>query len=284
MTTPTAPTALTVFPKYSQLPPELRLNVIDEFLYSAPCIDWWYHAIDGLKISKYACVDREWNRVVELRLFKKIRLDMRRWDRWDGPWDTNSMPKELVDFGSICGKRPGRLNRIELELNGLKGSRNSEYPNLRTLFHLFELMKDWDHQDREQQGLIELELTCDILLGQPRSMAREYEGLYDPGKFPPVAVIGSNHEPRPISHTGPLHPCTVATLCQKLPNVRHTSLTLPPGPSELISTDNFIGEYISIKKYLCSRIDHGLTSANLLRCNGLTTGPKARHHPFRSQS
>lgn len=273
MTTPTTPRALTAFPKYSQLPPELRLKIIDEFLYSDPCTDWWYHVINGMRISTYACVDREWNRVVELRLFKKIRLDMRGWDGWDGPWDTNSIPKELVDFGYICGKRPGRLSRIELDLNGLKVSRDSEYPNLRTLFHLFELMKNWDHQDREQQGLIELELICDTLLGQPLFLAREHESLYDPDKFPPVAVIGSIHEPRPLSYTGTFHPCTVATLCQKLPNVCHTSLTLPPVPFGLISTEEFIGEYISVKKYLSSHIDHGLTFANLFRCNGLTAGP-----------
>lgn len=270
MTTASTPAALAAFPKYPELPPELRLRVIEETLYYVTCIDGRHHANNAPRLSTYACINREWNRVVELRLFKNITIRMP-WDGRDEIWKTNAMKKDVVDFGAICGKRSGRLSRIVLDLIHFRMTADSEYRNLSTLFHLFGLMKDWDHQNREQQGLIGLELACHFPVGLPSAM--EHEDPHDLGKLPPVAVIGSIQESSPRSSTGSLHPCTMAALCQKLPNIHHTSLTLPPGPSERISKQNFIGECIPKISSLTSCIRHNWTYADLSRFHGLITRP-----------
>lgn len=100
-------------------------------------------------------------------------------------------------------------------------------------------MKNWNCRDRDQQGLIEVRLDFRFMT-QDLSWGPEYP--YDLGKFPQVRVIGSIYEPHPGSYGIRLHPCILAALCQKLPNVHRASLTLPSRPSEYVSTEDFTRE------------------------------------------
>lgn len=240
MTTATSKSSAPMaFPKYPELPPELRLRIIKETLDSFTPRNPYSRAKDGPNMSRYACIDREWNRVVELRLFKNIELSQR-----DGTWADGNVPEELVDFGAICGKRSGRLSRVRLVIHDAVWTTFGRQPYLETILQLFNLMKDWGHQSREQQGLIELILTFNCTENWTYPML---DGPDDVGKFPQVPVIGSIHEPVPRSYSVHLHPSVSASLYQKLPNIHHASLTLPSAPSEDISIQNMIGKCTSNK-------------------------------------
>ncbi|KAG6356401.1 hypothetical protein INS49_015789 [Diaporthe citri] len=219
------------FPKYSQLPPELRLQVIEETLDSAPYIGW-PRRNEPLKhnISPYACVDQEWNRAVELRLFRCIKI---------GPG-----AEELDELGAICSRRSGRLSRITLRFSDYMPPTPGYHRRLHTLFALFEIMKNWNHGDREQPGLVQLRLDFECL-GQNFSRGPEYP--CDLARFPEVPVIGSIHELVPSNDKVPIHPRVLASLYQKLPNIHHASLTLPSKPSDYVSTQDVINAMDSLQ-------------------------------------
>lgn len=143
--------AMMAFLKYPELPPELRLKIMDETLHSVSSTDRWVHGKEELHMSTFACIDREWNQVVERRLFKDIDLCHPRW--------VKTIQQELVEFGAICGKRSGLVSRIQLRSYNCDRAPSDNHPHLNILFQLFDLMKDWNHRDREQQGLIELRLN-----------------------------------------------------------------------------------------------------------------------------
>lgn len=229
--------AMVTFPKYSELPPELRLRIIEETLDSINPPNSYHRHKYGLKLSQYTCIDREWNRIVELRLFKDIEL--RHWT-WDGTWPPDTVSQELVDFSAICGKRSGRLSRIKLTVESdwtLSDTKPYLHIILCAISRLFDSMKDWSIQNREQQGLIELILALGNRVDYP---SLRLETPHDLSKLPQVPVIGSIHEPAPQSYH--LHPCILASLCEKLPNAYHASLTLPPVTNEYISVPDVISE------------------------------------------
>lgn len=230
-TSANAASAFMAFPRYPELPPELRLKIIEETLDSLSSIGQPYHT------SALACIDHEWNRVVELRLFNSIELCL---PRWYQDWTISTIQQELIDFGAICGKRSGRLSRILLRFHDCDQTPADDYPQMQILFQLFDLMKDWNCRDREQQGLIEVRLDF-RLMWRDLSWGPEYP--YDLSKFPQVQVIGGIYEPRPGCNGVRLHPCILAALCQKLPNVHRASLTLPFRPTEYVSTDDFNRKY-----------------------------------------
>lgn len=265
----TTSSALMAFPKYPELPTELRLKIIEETLDSASSTDRWAHSKDERRMSIYACVDREWNKVVELRLFKDINLFS---PFWANDWATSTIQQELMDFGAICGKRSGRVSRILVGFYDFGRDPSDTHPHLHILSQIFELMKAWNHREREQRGLIELRLGFGFM-EDPLSWRPEYP--CDLSKFPQVPVLGSIHEPRPGYHAVGLHPCILAGLCRKLPNIRHASLTLPAEPSGYISTENFISEFTAhdTKSFLPppSCIRHHWNFADRFRCHGLFT-------------
>lgn len=117
------------FPRYLEFPPELRLKIIEETLDSLSSIG------QRSRMSAFACIDHEWNRVVELRLFKNIELCP---PRWYQAWTSSAIQQELIDFGSICGKRSGRLSRVLLRFYDYDQAPSDNYPQLQTLFQLFE--------------------------------------------------------------------------------------------------------------------------------------------------
>lgn len=215
------------FPRYPELPPELRLKIIEETLDSFSSIGQW------VRMSAFACINHEWNRVVELRLFKNIVLCA---PRWDDAWTSIAIKQQLIDFGAICGKRSGRLSRILLIVYDDDQKPSDNHPQLQFLSQLFDLMKDWNCHNREQQGLIELRLDFRFMT---RHLSWGPDYPYDLCKFPQVHVIGSIYEPRAGCYGVRLHPGIMADLCQRLPNVHRVSLTLPSRPNEYVSTEDF---------------------------------------------
>ncbi|KAJ0115050.1 hypothetical protein J7T55_001458 [Diaporthe amygdali] len=207
------------FSKYSELPPELRIQIIEEVLNSAPKDpDFKPH------ISPYACIDRQWNRIVELQLFGDLNI---------GVW-------MFPDFDEICSKRSGRLSKIGLVIlnEPPEGPSPAIHDRIEDdLFELFDIMKDWTHIDREQQGLIELELR----LSFNELKSAQYPCSFD--KLPEVHVIGSIYEVCKYDVVR-LHPSSSLSLYRKLPNIHRASLTLPLEPSRHFSMGD-IGSAIS---------------------------------------
>lgn len=275
----TAP-ALMAFPRYPELPPELRLTVIENTLDSLPEIDKWACDKGDFPMSRYASIDREWNRVVELRLFKDITVFPLEWPiRWTSEVE---IQRELVDFGIICGKRSGRVSRVLLRLHDFCHASSENHPHLQILFQVFDLMKDWSLEDREQQGLIELGL--DFLRVDVSSSWMD-EHILQLGRFPQVPIISSIRELRPEWCSVHLHPCILAALCQKLPSIHHASLTHQSGQSEHISTGDFIRECASHSaESFGPCVSQEWNFANCFRFHGLSKDPSAGPDPFGSQN
>lgn len=212
------------FPKYPELPTELRVKIIQETLDSAPCIRRnWVGETLKRKISPYACVDREWNQAVELQLFKRLEI----------------FPDDLAEFAAICGNRPGRLSQITPLFRSSPPASPGTHPYMQLLFKLFEIMRGWNMEDREHQGLIELRLEFSFVEHYP---PKGPEHPYSLDEFPEVPVIGSVHDPKPMFGELHVHPCIWAALYQKLPNLHHASLMLPCGPSNYVSTQDIISK------------------------------------------
>lgn len=235
-TSATTSSALVAFPKFSELPTELRLQIIEETLDAVSSDDQQYPFRRKRCMSPIASINQEWNRVVELRLFKNIRLCS---GSDDGIWTTSFIRQELDNFAAICGKRPGRLSKVILNFRSVIDPDLDSDSHLQILFQLFNMMRDWNPRDREQQGLVEVVLDYGYLRDFP---VPRPDHSTDLAKFPQVPVIGSFHEPEPQYDIARLHPGILASLCQKLPHARHASLTLPSGPCGYVSTPNFIGE------------------------------------------
>lgn len=100
------------FAKYSELPAELRLKIIEEIVDSAPLAASKRSFGFPLGMSSYASIDREWNNAVEIRNFRQICL----------------RSTEIDEFGAICGKRSGRLSKVCLDIVELDDFRWSHEP------------------------------------------------------------------------------------------------------------------------------------------------------------
>lgn len=86
------------FSKYPELPPELRLQIIEEVIEA---YNPW--EMPG-RLAEFATIDSEWNRIVERKLFKTI----------------NITHKDLIKFKNICGKRQELLKQITLTISDLR--------------------------------------------------------------------------------------------------------------------------------------------------------------------
>ncbi|KAK2603230.1 hypothetical protein N8I77_009701 [Diaporthe amygdali] len=193
-------------------------------------------------ISPYACIDREWNRSVELRLFGDLSIGV----------------LEFPDFDEICSKRSGRLSKIGLVIlnEPPDGPSSAIHDGIEDdLFQLFDIMKDWTHVDREQQGLIELELRLSFI----ELKSAQYPCSFD--KLPEVHVIGSIYEVCKYDVVR-LHPSSSLSLYRKLPNIHRASLTLPLEPSRHFSMGDIGSKYQS--NLLCNATVHPTTPPTIL--------------------
>lgn len=199
------------FPKYPELPKEIRLMIIEEAIQSISqeSVGVRYHDIATAFISPLSSIDYEWNRAIEMRLFKAIRIT----------------PRDLSDFAEICSKRHGRLNTIKLSISHEDRLTDSqpEYMVGSSIARLLHIMKDWSPLDRERQGLIEVQLDVSMVCTQPSLGFDISPGL---GALPEVPVIGSLYEVADWAAEPGLHPSSSLCLYQGLPNVRHVSLNL----------------------------------------------------------
>lgn len=197
------------FPKYPELPMELRLQIIEDAIESYnPCA---YRR--GL--TKFATVDSDWNRIVEGILFSTLKISH----------------NDLNHFENICGKRQRLLKKITFTINILKfpgGTLASlEEFTVDCFSQLFQVMKDWSRTDRTPHSLIKLDIDI-------APWMEKYSDL-DPGtglscdftSLPKVPVIGGLRAIRYTSSRVHLHDSALDSLHEKLPALYNAKLTLP---------------------------------------------------------
>lgn len=119
------------FLQYSQLPLELRLQVIEEFIKIPDELGY------RTRLAPFTCVHSEWNHVIELSLFKKMTI-------------TNLGAKE---FGRICGVRQNLLDKISLKLVLYDMDESDDCIQNQQIItenvsELFHAVKDWSRADR----------------------------------------------------------------------------------------------------------------------------------------
>lgn len=197
------------FPKYPDLPLELRLQIIEDVIESYnPCA---YRR--GL--TKFATINSDWNHIVEGIIFSTLKINH----------------NELNNFANICGKRQRLLKKITLTINVLKlpgGTLASlEEFTVDCFSQLFHVMKDWSRTDRTPHSLIKL--SIDIA-----PWMETYSHL-DPGtslscdftSLPQVPVIGGLRAVRHNSSRFHLDDSALDFLHEKLPGLYNAKLTLP---------------------------------------------------------
>lgn len=197
MATPEIPPWLKEFPKYAELPLELRLHVVEELtklrVYLAP----------------FASVNSEWNRVIERVLFREIRIDT----------------GEANDFGRICSKRQNLLHQISLYLESWPSVGPGNFDLDQGIFmdnisELFHVLSGWSSAERSHR-LITLSIRI-VGMWTVESLICDFRNL------PDVTVIGrlftiEEEACKYLPHS------TVDALHKKLPNLSGASIALPSG-------------------------------------------------------
>lgn len=213
------------FPKYPQLPPELRVQIIQEAVAAQRA---------GPKrrrnrISVLAFVDAEWNHVIEKILFRNLRIHNH----------------DLKRFGIICGKRHGLLKRISCKFVA-EEPRDSTSPRARTVImekisQLFRTMKDWSRAERPHD-LIKLSIFACV----PGHLNRYtvYGESAELKSLPEVPAIG-----RMYAEDNWLNPAflsfeTVNSIHEKLPNLHSAQLSLRSGALLQETINDARGKYI----------------------------------------
>ena len=214
-----------VFTKYPELPRDVRRMIIHEAIEAARqefMENGWFWQAGRSFLFPLSSINHEWNMEVEMILFHTILIT----------------PDRLSNFAEICGKRHGRLSKIMFivsEGDAPIGVEREDYVG-RTISQLFNIMKDWNHVDRQRHGLIEVQLDICRYWVHPQP---------DPnircnfGDLPAVPVIGALHE---IPFEGRLHPSTSLRLYESLSNVRHVNLNLPFEDDLRASTERASGK------------------------------------------
>lgn len=192
----------TGFPKYSELPMELRLQIIELAVEAYDPYD------DPRSLAQFAGINSEWNRIIERILFKAIRIDN----------------KDLVEFGSICAKRQSLLKKIHLTIY-LSDSSVSASPIPKEFFvdclsQLFHMMKGWRREDMRPHHLIKLCISLISNAGSQSSFSCNFENL------PEVQAIGSVQRNQMWHHDSALDTSTMQSLYGKFPNLYHANLDL----------------------------------------------------------
>lgn len=200
------------FPKYPELPTEIRLMIIEEAIQVVHQKSVQNDLSEDVTIPclyPLSSINNEWNRVIEMRLFNIIRIT----------------PSALCDFAEICSKRHGRLNTIKLSVSGEDNLINvqPEYMAGNAVARLLHTMKNWDPLDRERQGLIEVQLDVSVVW-MHESLGFDISTGF--GALPEVPIIGALYEVVDEEAEPVLHPSSSLSLYQGLPNVRRVNLNL----------------------------------------------------------
>lgn len=197
------PSSAMGFPKYPELPLELRLQIIE-------------HAVALFKGSKakLSAIHSEWNGLVEPILFESIRI--------------TGAGKDLADLGNFCGKRQKLLKQIEINVQPrYHGWQNCHLEFISRLFHT---MKDWSRVDRRPDDLIRLIIfvaTGGLELGEDGSLIPIPRSSCDFQNLPELSVIGEMRLNQGRYETSVLHHSAMSCLYEKLPNLYKARLEFP---------------------------------------------------------
>lgn len=194
------------FPKYPDLPQDLRLQIIEHAIKASNRRE------EPWSLTQLACIHSDWNRIIERILFRSIRLNN----------------QELTLFASICGKRHGLLRRIRFAV--LTGSQNPERAFLHSLLQLFRIMKGWNGADTKPDDLIKLSIS--VVIPEPWTsdgpiVPSHSSFSYGLGILPEVSVIGGMRLLRGSTPAFALDPSYMNSLYAKLPNLHSAELDLP---------------------------------------------------------
>lgn len=199
------------FHKYPELPTELRLQVIEEAIKPFTRKD--SHVYCDARLSDLASTDLEWNRIIERRLFKTIRIHA----------------KDIVTFKVIYSTRHALLSKVKLNLNLYDVPTpvlSDQQFVAAALAQLFDTLKDWTPETaRGQHGLIQLGIRVVPKIGGTFSIPSS-----DLGNLPNVQIIGAFSENPQWEDHFQLHHTTLNTLHTKLPNLHCVRLPLHMEP------------------------------------------------------
>lgn len=212
------------FPKYPQLPPELRLQVIEEAVATRRAESKRCHR----RISPLAFVDTEWNQVIEKILFRSLSI----------------RNHDLKSFGRICGKRHSLLKRISCKFVA-EEPRNSTSPTARMVImekisQLLHTMKDWSRADRPND-LIKVSIWACV----PGHLNRYavYGEAAQLKSLPEVPAIGRMYAEDGWTYPAYLSFETVNALHEKLPSLHSAQLSIPSGALLQETIDDARGKY-----------------------------------------
>lgn len=218
------------FPKYPQLPLELRLQIIEEAVATQRARSKRRHN----RISPLAFVDTEWNQVIEKILFRSLSIHNH----------------DLENFERICGKRHGLLKRISCKFVADE-PRNSTLPRARTVImekvsHIFRTMKDWSRADRPND-LIKVSIWACV----PNHLDRYviYGDLAELKSLPEVPAVGRMYAEDGWCYPAYLSFSTVNALHEKLPNLHSAQLSIPSGPVLQETIDDARGTYTVLSPF-----------------------------------
>lgn len=204
------------FPKYPELPLELRLQVIEHAIETYSGETPKRHGLPE-NLAQFASIHSDWNKIIERILFESI--------------DINN--QDLDQFANICGKRQGLLRRIRLQIH--PGSLSIEDDFLDCLSQLFHAMKGWSGTDRRPHDLIRLTISIYHLReDDPMARGPVESSLYtfscDLKNLPVVSVIGEIRVNQEWYDDTALHHSALNSLREKLPNLFSAYLDFPfPG-------------------------------------------------------
>lgn len=210
------------FPRYPDLPTELRRQIVQEAAkplivafkarYVINSWDKKDSAGGGISLARYACLDSIWQEVIEPQTFQRLLLTL----------------DDIKPFAAICRKRRGILRYIAIDLHEgswppqFRANGSADFNSMRTLalYTLFGIMKDWDPAEGKQKGL-KIDLRGGPCNGTVDTLVR-----HDFSHLPKVRIIGELLSPC-ITY---LHPSTIMSLYEKLPNAHRLSMQLPLAP------------------------------------------------------
>lgn len=227
------PSSKTRFSKYSELPQELRLQIIEEAIEA-------YKALGTRRgLAKFATIDSEWNQSVERILFSTIDISN----------------QDLVDFENICGKQQEILKQISFVVSNPhhpeSASATMEKLVTGSLSQLFRVMKNWSRADKGPHGLIKLHLHVEpwLMLVSAENLAPSL--CCDFTDLPEVPVIGRMHANQHVWSKYHLDVSTLDFLHEKLPGLYNARLEIPCQalPQETINDASSEYHYASTKHF-----------------------------------
>lgn len=214
-----SPQSKVAFTKYPDLPKDIRLMIIEEAVQEASravpqerpqeAAVWAAQAVEKPRpLARLSGINREWNRVVEMRLFSFITITA----------------SDLAKFAEYCSKRHGRLNTIRLAIGNDEidvGVRPELFVG-NAIARLLHIMHPWDPQERERHSLIQVQIDVHHVT----NASADFNVSHGFGILPQVPAVEALYEvPKPEGNPL-LHPWSSLALYRVLPNVCRAGLNL----------------------------------------------------------